>query len=192
MGFAPSVLTVTVGSEVAWYNATGQTHILRSGELYLVYLPIVLRSGGSAAAQAAPVSEGYSPHALHASDLFSVTLAPGTTFTYTFATTGTFPFYVATAPRFKGHIAVKTSLLPPDPGDVAPPVEPGVATDMAASTEFLYTGSDPLQTGVAPGTIEARRVGVLRGRVMREDGAPLAGVQVTVLNHPEYGQTLTV
>jgi RHS repeat-associated protein len=79
----------------------------------------------------------------------------------------------------------------PDPTEVAPPLDPTVATDMAAATEFLYTGSNPIQTGVAPGTIEARRVAVLRGKVMTRDGEPLAGVAITVLNHSEYGRTFT-
>jgi hypothetical protein len=50
-----------------------------------------------------------------------------------------------------------TAGLPPDPAAVAPPVEPGVATTVAAATAFLYTGTNPIQTEVAPGTIELRR-----------------------------------
>ncbi|HEY0036607.1 MAG TPA: hypothetical protein VGB66_07970, partial [Longimicrobium sp.] len=79
--------------------------------------------------------------------------------------------------------------LPPDPATVAPKLEAGIATDFAASTEFLYTGENPIQTGVAPGTMETRRVGVLRGRILARDGEPLPGVHVTVLGHPEYGST---
>lgn len=47
--------------------------------------------------------------------------------------------------------------LPPEPSTVAPPPDPTVATTIGASTEFLYTGTNPIQTGVAPGTIEPRR-----------------------------------
>ena len=50
--------------------------------------------------------------------------------------------------------------VPPTPGTiVAPPLDQSVATDLKAATEFLYTGADPIQTGVDPGTIEqtARR-----------------------------------
>jgi hypothetical protein len=74
---------------------------------------------------------------------------------------------------------------------VAPPVDRSVATDIASSTEFLYTGANPVQTGVAPGTIEPRRVAVLRGKVLERDGSPLAGVTVQLLNRPEFGSTLT-
>lgn len=81
--------------------------------------------------------------------------------------------------------------LPPDAVSIAPPIDPGVPASLPDATEFLYTGADPVQTGVAPGTIDATRVSVLRGRVQTRNGQPLAGVTVTILNHPELGQTLT-
>jgi RHS repeat-associated protein len=83
------------------------------------------------------------------------------------------------------------SALPPDPSSVAPPLDRTVVTDFATATAFLYSGSRPTQTGMVPGTIEPRRVSVLRGQVQTRDGAPLAGVTITILGHPQYGQTLT-
>lgn len=82
-------------------------------------------------------------------------------------------------------------VVPPDPATVAPPVDATVATTVAASTAFLYSGDNPIQTGVAPGTIEVKRAAVLRGQVSDRDGNPLSGVTVTILGHPEFGQTLT-
>ena len=81
--------------------------------------------------------------------------------------------------------------LPPDPSTVAPPLDKSVVTSMHAATEFLYTGTNPIQTGVAQGTIEAKRAAVLRGQVTNREGDPLTGVAITILNHPEYGQTLS-
>lgn len=81
--------------------------------------------------------------------------------------------------------------LPPDPTTVAPPLDQTVTTTMAAATEFLYTGPNPIQTGVAPGTIEPVRAAVIRGKVLDREGAPLSGVQITILNHAEFGQTLS-
>ncbi|HEX6911664.1 MAG TPA: hypothetical protein VF142_14780, partial [Longimicrobium sp.] len=82
--------------------------------------------------------------------------------------------------------------LPPDPVDVAPPLDlSDGATTVGGSTEFLYTGSDPVQTGVAPGTIETVRASVVRGRVLGRDGSPLGGAVVRILDHPELGQTLS-
>ncbi|MBK7473292.1 MAG: hypothetical protein IPI73_24320 [Betaproteobacteria bacterium] len=47
----------------------------------------------------------------------------------------------------------------------APPFNPTVATSVATSIAFLYSGPSPVQTGVAPGTIEVRRAAVVRGKV---------------------------
>ncbi len=81
--------------------------------------------------------------------------------------------------------------LPPDPKTVAPKIDATVATTVFAAMEFLYTGTDPIQTGVAPGTIDPKRAAVLRGRVLDKQNQPLPGVTVSILNHPEFGQTLS-
>jgi RHS repeat-associated protein len=75
--------------------------------------------------------------------------------------------------------------------DVAPALDEGVVTRMLAATDFLYTGPNPIQTGVAPGTIVAERAAVLRGLVTDRNNTPLSGVSITILGHPELGQTLT-
>jgi RHS repeat-associated protein len=288
-GFTPTVLAVTAGTAVVWYNATGQTHVLQSGApgqvqlmygrgLYRVYLPYV-REGFSGVSSL--------------SESFSATLAPGATFTHTFASVGDFPYLAATAPQFKGWVIVQPGPLHPDfvldswpvtgtvlagqaisytvavlataemtravalevggyppgaligwtvnpvtptaqtavfitpspaaptgtytlaftgtaggwvhtagatmtvvkestpPEPVATPLDLTVATDFAAATSFLYSGSGAIQVGVSPGTMQANRVAVLRGRVFDCNGAPLPGVRITVLGHPEYGWTLT-
>jgi YD repeat-containing protein len=86
--------------------------------------------------------------------------------------------------------------LPPDPGTVAPATDPTVATTVADSTQFLYSGPNPVQTladgrPLAEGTIEALRAAVLRGRVLDRAGQPLPGVTVGIKDHPELGQTLS-
>jgi RHS repeat-associated protein len=78
-----------------------------------------------------------------------------------------------------------------DPTRSAPPLDPTIATPLLAATQFLYTGSDPIQTGVAPGTITLERAAVLRGQVRDRDGAPIPGVTITILAHPEFGTTTT-
>jgi len=70
------------------------------------------------------------------------------------------------------------------------PIDPTVATTLGTTTEFLYTGSNPVQTGVAPGTIVPERAAVLRGKVLASDGQPLSGVGVTILGHSEFGSTV--
>ncbi len=78
-----------------------------------------------------------------------------------------------------------------DPSDAAPPLDPTVAAQLCAATSFLYTGATSVQTGVAPGVIKCLQVSVVRGRVLSMAGQGLAGVTAQILNHPEYGQTLT-
>jgi RHS repeat-associated protein len=80
-------------------------------------------------------------------------------------------------------------VVPPDPASVAPPTDPTVVTEFAGATAFLYTGGTPIQTGVAPGTISPLRAAVLRGTVRARDGAPIPSVKITILGHPEFGQT---
>jgi RHS repeat-associated protein len=86
---------------------------------------------------------------------------------------------------------VVTSALPPDPVEVAPPVDPTVPTRFAASVAFLWEGDDALQSDVAPDAIEDRRVSVLRGVVTDETGAPLPGAYVTTPRQPDAGWTLS-
>ena len=81
--------------------------------------------------------------------------------------------------------------LPPDPATVAPVLSRTVATTLAASTAFLYAGSNPIQTGVVGGTMQPFQAAVIRGRLTQRDGTPLSGVQVSVVRHPEFGQTIS-
>ena len=79
----------------------------------------------------------------------------------------------------------------PDPVDEAPTPPSTGATTVADGTEFLYTGPDPIQREVDPGTIAPKQVAVLRGRVVDTDGDAIPGARITVLDHPELGYTST-
>lgn len=81
--------------------------------------------------------------------------------------------------------------VPPDPAAVAPPLDLTVSSRLPDLAAFLYTGPDPIQTGVVTGVIEAQRAAVLRGRVLTRDGALLSGAHISVLDHTEFGQTLS-
>lgn len=78
-----------------------------------------------------------------------------------------------------------------DPKDAAPKLDPGAATSVYDATKFLYSGANPIQRNVAPGAIEPKLVAVLKGQVKDRAGTPIGGVRVTVLDHPELGQTNT-
>lgn len=73
----------------------------------------------------------------------------------------------------------------------APALDKTIVTDIAATTTFLYEGSNPIQTGVAPGTIKPQRVAIIKGNVRSRSGAPLAGARISILKRPEFGQTFS-
>jgi RHS repeat-associated protein len=81
--------------------------------------------------------------------------------------------------------------LPPDPAAVAPQLTPESAVDLFAGSSFLWTGEDPVQFDVAPGGIVPDRIALVRGRVLRGDGTPHAGVRVSVHREAEVGWTLS-
>ncbi len=64
--------------------------------------------------------------------------------------------------------------------------------DFASAHAFLYSGSQPRQTGMQPDVINPVQAAVLRGRVCTRTGSPLPGVTISVLNHPEFGSTLSL
>jgi RHS repeat-associated protein len=88
-------------------------------------------------------------------------------------------------------VTVLAAVPPADPAATAPAPDPTIGTTIRDSIDFLYSGDHPLQTGVPPGTIEVQRAAVIRGQVLDKQNQPLAGVVVTILGHPEYGQTLS-
>ena len=107
-GFDPAVLTVTVGSEVTWYNATAFTHTLRFGTPpHLVFLPAVWKNRPAARASMTGLA---SPEGGASPD----TLPPGGAFTHRFISTGVYPYYLATAPQFTGRVVLQDR--PPTPG----------------------------------------------------------------------------
>ncbi|HOU15487.1 MAG TPA: RHS repeat-associated core domain-containing protein [Anaerolineae bacterium] len=87
--------------------------------------------------------------------------------------------------------AAFASQLPGSPQDVAPPLDRSVSYDLYEATRFLYTGSNPVQTGVAPDVINPRCVAVLRGNVLTRDREPLPGASISIKDRPEFGQTLS-
>ena len=65
--------------------------------------------------------------------------------------------------------------LPPDPVSAAPPLDPTIATTLADSTRFLYTGANPIQRGMDEDTIRAAHVAVMKGYVYDRDGDARTG-----------------
>ena len=82
-------------------------------------------------------------------------------------------------------------LTDPDPVLVASVLNRAEVSTIGAATEFLYSGANPIQTGVVAGTIDPVRAAVVKGRVLNRLFQPLSGVTVSVLGRPELGQTLS-
>jgi RHS repeat-associated protein len=119
----------------------------------------------------------------------TTTTGPPTTTLLTTTTTST-----TTSTTAPGPGTTTTTLPtepPPDPATVAPPLDRSATTGFAAATAFLFAGTSPIQVNVAPGAIEPERAAVIRGRTLARDGTPIGSVLVSVLGHPEFGQTLT-
>jgi RHS repeat-associated protein len=199
-GFTPAIYTVEVGLTVTWANNTGEIQVLHSGQPPTLFLPLVvsnrLSAGRHSSVSALPatlseMAPAFPAAVQESSHLFEAAIPPGGTFTFTFPATGSVLYYLKNKPGTRGRVVVVEPGIPPDPSTVATPIDPTIATDIADANAFLYTGANPIQVGVAPGTIQKQRAAVLRGRVLDNAGNALPGVVVTVLDHPEFGRTVT-
>lgn len=77
------------------------------------------------------------------------------------------------------------------PSGQAPPLEQNGMVPFEDQVSFLYSGPGATQQGVTPGTIDEKRVSVVRGNVRGRDGAPLPGARVEVLGQAQYGFVTT-
>jgi RHS repeat-associated protein len=91
----------------------------------------------------------------------------------------------------QGNSQMIVPIITPPAGPDLFTLDSTVATTLDSAALFLYTGTNPVQTGVAPGTLDPVRTAILRGRVLDRGGASLPGVAITVLGHPEFGSTRT-
>jgi len=71
------------------------------------------------------------------------------------------------------------------------PIDQTVVTSVPAALEFLFTGINPIQTGVTQSALVAQRLAGVHGRAVLTGGAALPNVVVSVVGHPELGQTIT-
>lgn len=117
----------------------------------------------------------------------TVTLPPSVYFGFSAGTGGNPP-----AVQSVSNITVDATYATGIPVLTAPAILANTAPSFLDRTSFLYSGTGKVQTGVAAGTITAQRAAVLRGHVVGDDKVtPVAGAVVTVVGHPEYGQTLS-
>jgi hypothetical protein len=97
----------------------------------------------------------------------------------------TFQIFLPLIMRGPGAASAVTTAGQPPAGPLA------AAPDQARAAAQSSAGGSPGQTGLAVGVIDPLRAAVLRGQVCDASGHPIAAVQVTVLNHAEYGSATT-
>src|SRR6266496_4731761 len=93
----------------------------------------------------------------------------------------------------------KPSITKDDPtakkNDGLPVVKPAVydapAQSLAAATDFVHSGPQPVQTGLAADALDAKRAAALRGLVFKEEKSPIPGVQIAIQHQPKYGSSLS-
>ncbi|GIW91484.1 MAG: hypothetical protein KatS3mg109_1916 [Pirellulaceae bacterium] len=134
-GFQPSRLQIIVGDTVVWFNATEESQTIVQTDLFQIYLPHIQNRAISirgevhetqtytqflpyieARADRGNIQEGsqeaqdhISPPIIKTSDIFSATIPPGGTFSYTFEQEGVFPFVLVGPVRWMGMISVQQS-----------------------------------------------------------------------------------
>jgi len=89
------------------------------------------------------------------------------------------------------NIGTGSGPIPPDPATVAPALDDTATSAFMDTVSFLFSGANPIQTGVVAGTFEAKRVAVLRGKIIDSNGVAVPGVTITVHENAEFGQTLS-
>lgn len=73
----------------------------------------------------------------------------------------------------------------PDPD----PDEPWRGDDLRSSLEFLVSSPDARQQGFDPNSVDPVHTAALTGRTLLPGGAPLSGVVISVVGHPDWGVT---
>lgn len=90
------------------------------------------------------------------------------------------------------HKAAQGPSEAPDPPHAcAGDLNATTATSFYEAARCLFEGDSAPQMGVEVGTIDRARVAIVRGTAQDREGTGLAGVHVTVVHHPEYGETVT-
>jgi hypothetical protein len=72
-----------------------------------------------------------------------------------------------------------------------PAIDPTATGVPSSVIQSLYTGDNPVQTGVESDAISLEQAAVIHGMVTNVAGEPLTDVNVSLKEHPEYGQTVT-
>lgn len=196
--FSARIITVTSDtSSIDFINEGAQTPVADAGPDQIVPLPNSVPLNGIVTGGIAPLAVAWTKVSGPGNVVFANPASAATTATITVQGTYVLRMAVSDAATLQDSdevqivIAPIESPPPPNPATVAPPIVPTTVTNVATSTKFLYTGTNPIQVGVNPDSIESERVSLLRGKVTTKAGLPLTNVSVSILDRQEFGQTRT-
>jgi RHS repeat-associated protein len=79
--------------------------------------------------------------------------------------------------------------IPPDPGELAPPMDSAGFDSFADSVRFLWEGDNKVVFGLDEDALDESSVAVLRGKVLDADGEPVSGLRASIAGRPELGYT---
>ncbi|MBH46649.1 MAG: hypothetical protein CME71_00605 [Halobacteriovorax sp.] len=79
----------------------------------------------------------------------------------------------------------------PDPVLLAPETKQNEITEFKDTVAFLYSGPNPIQKTVTPGTIKEDKLAIVTGRVLDTAGEPIVGTKVSLNQKGNFGHTFT-
>lgn len=82
-------------------------------------------------------------------------------------------------------------VIPGDPAQMVTPVSTTQHSSVKDLFSFLFTGPGAVQTDLDPSIIQERSISLVNGKVLEKSGVPLPGVTVRILDHSEYGKTVS-
>jgi plastocyanin len=106
-GFEPAVVTIPVGTTVEWTNHTAATVHLMSGMPFHVFLPLVVRAGGSTGPASASRLAATGGARQGQGGWADVDIPVGGSYGHTFAAAGTYPYYLRGEPGKRGRVVVE-------------------------------------------------------------------------------------
>lgn len=174
----PTVVTMTGAVTPTQYNLTPNGY-------HFVALPLQQGGASSASVVAAEMPAAQSLLAWNeATQLFRLFTPPNGGDNFTLTPGSPFVVQMAGSSAQPWPALLPPLLTPPD-------LDQTVETNLYNATTFLYTGANPVQTGMQSTTIEVVRAAVVRGRVLDRAGNALPGVTITIVDQPAFGQTIS-
>jgi plastocyanin len=99
-----------VGTTVEWINHTAAAVHLMSGAPFRIFLPLVVRAGGSAGPESAPATTGGARQV--EGNWADVDIPAGQSYGHTFSAVGTYPYYLRGNPDKRGQVVVEEASVP--------------------------------------------------------------------------------